>query len=251
MGTMTMALPLFLLAWVPMMAVMMVPSTAPTAILWTRTMGGRSLRRTSRLTTFFAGYLIAWAAYGVGAWLLVGYGHRVLMTSSRAGVWLGASLFIGAGIYQLTPMKQACLKKCRTPFGRVVLYSGWSGRSRDLRAGLQEGALCVACCWGLMIVLVAVGTMNLWAMAALAVVTALEKLWKHGAGFAQAIGVAFIAYGLLALALPDLLPGLGPSGMPGPAGMTNMPGMSNMPSMSMAAAPVRLLCRIVRISAAV
>ena len=241
MGSRTMALPLFLLAWVPMMAVMMVPSTAPTAILWTRTMGGRSLRRTSRLTTFFAGYLIAWAAYGVAAWLLVGAGHRLLMMTTRGAVWLGGGLFVAAGLYQLTPLKQACLKKCRTPFGRVVLYSGWSGRARDLRAGLREGAVCVACCWGLMIVLVAVGTMNLWAMAILAVVTALEKLWKHGAGFARVIGAAFIAYGLLALVHPQLLPGFSPPTMSGMSGMSGMSEVSARPE-------VKLLCRIAQIA---
>lgn len=243
MSSMTMALPLFLLAWVPMMAVMMVPSTAPTAILWTRTMGGRSLRRTRRLSAFLTGYLIAWAAYGVGAWVLVGAGHRLMMSSPREANWLGAGLFIGAGIYQLTPMKQACLRKCRTPFGRVVLYSGWSGPARDLRAGLQEGGLCVACCWGLMIVLVAVGTMNLAAMAVLAVVTALEKLWRHGPAFARAIGVGFIAIGLVALVHPQLLTGFGTHQMVGQMS-GDMSGMSGM-----AASPaVRWICEITRIA---
>ena len=106
--------------------------------------------------------------------------------------------------------------------------------------GLREGGLCVACCWDLMIVLVAVGTMNLWAMGALAVVTALEKLWRHSAGFAKAIGVAFIAYGFLALAHPALLPGLAP------IAARDMQGMSGR----VAQPALRLVCRIARIAGA-
>ena len=87
-------------------------------------------------------------------------------------------------------------------------YAGFTGPTRDARVGLHHGVTCVGCCWGLMIVLVAVGVMNIAAMAAIAIVIFVEKLWRYGAGFGRVVGVALIVTGVAALWYPWLLPGL-------------------------------------------
>ena len=95
-----------------------------------------------------------------------------------------------------------------------MYYAGFKGRSRDVRVGLHHGATCAGCCWGLMIVLVAVGVMNIAVMAALAAVVFAEKLWRHGKLLAQVAGVALVVAGIVAIWYPWLLPGLHVSGMP-------------------------------------
>ena len=138
----------------------------------------------------------------------------VLTASPVAAKWRGEAIFIAARSYQLTPLKDWCLRRCRSPVGALVFYFGFKGRSRDLRVGVHHGTTCVGCCWGLMIVLVAVGVMNLAVMAALAAVIFAEKLWRHGKPFGQAVGVLLVAVGVLAIWFPWLLPGLHVSGMP-------------------------------------
>src|SRR5437868_3932514 len=127
---------------------------------------------------------------------------------------MGVAVFITAGIYQLTPWKDWCLRRCRSPIGALMYYLGFKGRSRDVRVGLHHGATCAGCCWGLMIVLIAVGAMNVAVMAALAAVIFAEKLWRHGKRFGQAVGVLLVAIGVLAIWFPWLLPGLHVSAMP-------------------------------------
>jgi predicted metal-binding membrane protein len=92
-------------------------------------------------------------------------------------------------------------------------YVGFKGRARDARVGLHHGLTCVGCCWGLMILLVAVGVMNLAVMAAVAMVIFAEKLWRHGEPFGQAVGIVLVAIGVVAMWFPSLLPGLHASGM--------------------------------------
>ncbi len=209
-GTMGLTLPLFLLTWVVMMAAMMFPSVAPVAILWTKsiaaTTSGR--RRAVRMSGFVGGYLVAWTGFGLLAYIaLIGMNH--LATSSpRAATWLGSSIFLAAGIYQLTPLKQACLRHCRAPVMAFLNYASLKGAARNLRVGVHHGVYCVGCCWGLMVVLLAVGVMNLVAMAALAVVIFLEKIWREGPAFSKVVGVAFIVIAGLIPFYPWLLPGL-------------------------------------------
>jgi predicted metal-binding membrane protein len=215
-GTMGLALLPFLGLWVVMMAAMMLPSVAPVAVLWTRLITGASAGpgRLIRMSAFLTGYLLTWAVVGAVAFAaLVGTG-RLVTASPTAAKWLGVMIFIAAGSYQLTPWKDWCLRRCRSPIGALMYYLGFKGRSRDLRVGLHHGATCAGCCWGLMIVLVAVGVMNVAVMAALAVVIFVEKLWRHGKPFGQAVGVLLVAVGVLAIWFPWLLPGLHVSVMP-------------------------------------
>jgi predicted metal-binding membrane protein len=215
-GTMGLALLPFLGLWLLMMAAMMLPSVAPVAVLWTRLISGVSTGpgRVARMSLFLSGYLLAWAACGAIAFAALTGTGRLLAASPAAAKWLGVAIFITAGIYQLTPWKEWCLRRCRSPIGALMYYSGFKGRGRDVRVGLHHGATCVGCCWGMMILLIAVGVMNVAVMAALAVVIFAEKLWRHGKPFGRAAGVLLVAVGVLAIWFPWLLPGLHVSGMP-------------------------------------
>jgi predicted metal-binding membrane protein len=215
-GTMGLALLPFLGLWLVMMAAMMLPSVAPVAVLWTRLIGGgpSGPARAARMGMFLGGYLLAWAACGVAAFAALAGAGRLLTVSPVAARWLGVAIFIVAGIYQLSPWKDWCLRRCRSPVGALMYYLGFQGRSRDVRVGAHHGATCAGCCWGLMIVLVAVGVMNVAVMAVLAVVILVEKLWRYGKPFAQAVGVLLVAVGVLAIWFPWLLPGLHVSAMP-------------------------------------
>jgi len=216
-GTMGLALLPFLGLWVLMMAAMMLPSVAPVAVLWTRLISGVSagLGRVTRMSMFVSGYLLAWAACGVVAFAALAGTDRLLTASATAAKWLGVAIFVVAGIYQLTPWKDWCLRRCRSPIGALMYYVGYKGPSRDARVGLHHGATCVGCCWGLMIVLIAVGVMNVAVMVALAAVIFIEKLWRYGKPFGQATGIVLVATGVVAIWFPWLLPGLHASGMPG------------------------------------
>ncbi len=215
-GTMGLALLPFLGLWVVMMAAMMLPSVAPVAVLWTRLISGASAGagRAVRMSLFLAGYLLTWAAVGMVAFAALTGAGRLLTASPVTAKWLGVAIFIIAGIYQLTPWKDWCLRRCRSPIGALMYYLGFKGRSRDVRIGLHHGATCAGCCWGLMILLIAVGVMNVAVMAALAAVILVEKLWRYGKPFGQAVGVALAAIGVLAIWFPWLLPGLHVSAMP-------------------------------------
>jgi len=215
-GTMGLALLPFLGLWVVMMAAMMLPSAAPVAVLWARLINGASagLTRAARMSAFLTGYLLAWAACGAVAYAALAGTGRLVMASPGSARWLGVAILAGAGIYQLTPWKDFCLRRCRSPIGALIHYAGFKGRSRDVRVGLHHGATCAGCCWSLMIVLVAVGVMNIAVMAVLAAVVFVEKLWRHGKLFGQVAGMALVMVGIVAIRYPWLLPGLHVSGMP-------------------------------------
>jgi predicted metal-binding membrane protein len=185
--------------WTVMMAGMMLPSAAPLVLLY-----GAAARRSARGTAgrqiyaLAAGYLIVWAGFSLVATALQ-RGLAVLLlsspmmesTSSRAA---GTFLLI-AGLYQLTPMKHACLRACRSPLGFLLgrWRSGWSGA---LSLGLEHGAYCVGCCWALMLLLFAGGVMNVTVIVALTAFVGLEKLAPLGAHAARIGGVLLLAAGL-------------------------------------------------------
>jgi predicted metal-binding membrane protein len=193
-----------------MMAAMMFPSVAPMVIVWIRSVSARSTawQRIEGVAEFLAGYLVAWAAFGLLAYVALLGAGRLVDVSPTAAKWAGAAIFALAGIYQLTPLKETCLRHCRSPVGSLFHYASFHGPARDLRVGLHHGLYCVACCWGLMIVLVAVGAMNIAVMAALAGVILVEKIWKYGPRFAMVVGGVLLLVAVLAPWHPSLLPGL-------------------------------------------
>jgi predicted metal-binding membrane protein len=202
-GTMGWGLPTFIGMWAPMMAAMMLPSVAPFASVYARTV---QEHRGPRLVSFAAGYLAVWSLMAVPA-----YGLALVADEYAGGDgarWLAVAVFAAAGVYQLTPLKYRCLTHCRTPMGHLLRYAAFRGRHRDLRAGFEHGFVCAACCWGLMAVLVALGVMNVPAMIALAAVIAVEKVWRWGVHFSRAVGIAALAAAIAVIWEPGLAPGL-------------------------------------------
>ncbi|MEU1184551.1 DUF2182 domain-containing protein [Streptomyces sp. NPDC005820] len=209
-GTMGMALPLFLLLWVTMMAAMMLPSMAPVALTWVRGIGRRSSgwSRVGRTLEFVGGYLLVWTAFGLLAYVALAVTGDLVGDHPTAGRWIGSAAFLLAGLYQLGPLKNVCLRHCRDPMSQLVRYAGFRQPARDLRVGVHHGGYCVGCCAGLMVVLVPLGVMNVAAMAGLAVVIFVEKLWSRGPLLARVMGVVFLVLAVLAPFQDWLLPGL-------------------------------------------
>ncbi|MEV7795898.1 DUF2182 domain-containing protein [Streptomyces sp. NPDC087512] len=209
-GTMGMAIPLFLVLWVTMMAAMMLPSMAPVALTWVRGIGRRASgwRRAGRTLEFVGGYLLVWTAFGLLAYAALALTGDLVDDHPTAGRWIGAVAFLLAGLYQLGPLKNVCLRHCRDPMSQLVRYAGFRQPARDLRVGVHHGAYCVGCCAGLMVVLVPLGMMNVAAMAGLAVVIFVEKLWSRGPLLARSVGVVLLVLAVLAPFQDWLLPGL-------------------------------------------
>jgi predicted metal-binding membrane protein len=190
---------LVFLMWAVMMAGMMLPSAAP-AILLYGAMVRKHAERGSVLPAvwiFVAGYLLVWAAFSLGAALLQALlQHASLLDAmmSSSSKALSALLLTAAGIYQLTPLKDRCLSKCRAPLPFFMTH--WrAGNLGALRMGMSHGAYCVGCCALLMLLLFAVGVMNLAWVAAIAAFVLVEKLLPAGRITARACGAALIALG--------------------------------------------------------
>jgi len=208
----------FLGVWLVMMAAMMLPSVAPTVSLYTRI---TRVRSPLSPWLFTAGYLLTWAAPGLAAYALGLAATSITgdtFTWHRAGHTLAAVTLLVAAAYELTPFKDVCLSKCRSPLG-ALLGSWRDGLSGAVRMGARNGAWCVGCCWALMASLFALGVMSVFWMAVVAGIIAVEKTlpWRQGVTYATAALLAGI--GVLLLVAPDLLPGLTvPSGQGMPMG---------------------------------
>jgi len=211
-GTMGLALPAFLVAWTVMMAAMMLPSVAPVASLYARSISGR---RALRLALFTVGYLVVWASAGVIAFALGSIIAGLAEGDPRLGTAAGVAAYLGCGLYQLSPLKYRCLAHCRSPLSLFFHYSSYQGPLRDLRVGVHHGAYCLGCCWGLMVVLLALGAMSVVPMLILATVVITEKLWSKGEAFSRLVGVSCLGLAVATIWIPGLAPGF----------MTSMPGM--------------------------
>jgi predicted metal-binding membrane protein len=207
----------FLGVWVVMMAAMMFPSVSPTVALYARMSRSRVLP-----VAFTTGYVATWAAAGALAFLIAlttaHAAHGALRWDNAGQGIAGVTLLVAAG-YELTPLKDACLGKCRSPLGTLLgsWRTGWAGA---FRMGLGNGAWCVGCCWALMASLFALGVMSVTWMAAVAGLIAIEKTipWRRAATYGTT--VVLVVLGVVMLVAPDALPGL------------TLPGPSPMPSMS-------------------
>jgi predicted metal-binding membrane protein len=187
--------------WAVMMMGMMLPSASPMLLLYgsvarRSTTGGSAASR--QIYAFAAGYVVVWVLFSVAATALQRLLAALLLVSPMMEVTrpdVGATLLLIAGVYQLTPLKQACLSTCQSPLG--FLMSGWrSGLAGAFRMGLEHGALCVGCCWALMLLLFVGGVMNLAVIAALTALVAFEKLTPFGARGARISGILLIAAAL-------------------------------------------------------
>jgi predicted metal-binding membrane protein len=193
----------FLGLWVVMMAAMMLPSVAPTVALYSRMTKARS---SLSPLLFTSGYLVVWGGFGVVAFLVADIAGDTLAWD-RAGRWLAGLTLLAAAVYELTPFKNVCLQKCRSPLG-YLLGSWRDGLAGAVRMGCAHGAWCGGCCWALMASLFALGVMSIAWMALVAGLIAAEKLlpWRRVATYGTA--AALLALGVLLLVAPDAIPGL-------------------------------------------
>ena len=198
-------LPSFVGMWTLMMAAMMLPSVAPLASMYSRSV---QVRRGPRLTAFVLGYLVVWAAVGIPAYGLARVAAELAHGHPRAATAAAVVAYGSCGLYQLTSFKQRCLRACRSPLSLLLHYGSYRGRLKDLAVGLHHGAYCAGCCWALFVLLLALGVMNLPAMAALAIVVLVEKTWRHGERFARATGVVALILAAAVVWVPELAPGL-------------------------------------------
>ena len=212
----------FVGVWVVMMAAMMFPSVAPTVALYSRMTRSRS---PVAPLLFASGYLAAWTSVGVLAFAVATEGGRIsrdLLAWDRAGRWVAGATLIVAAVYELTPLKDVCLGKCRSPLG-FLLGSWRSGHSGALQMGTRHGAWCIGCCWALMASLFALGVMSVVWMAVVAGLIALEKLIPSRRPATYGTAAILFVLGVLLIAAPDTIPALT---VPGSSSMSQMNQMS-------------------------
>ena len=193
----------FLGVWVTMMAAMMLPSTAPTALFFGH------VSSAGRTAIFLAGYLVAWTVYGLVAFGLYrairGFDLGFLSWDEQGPLIAGAAIAL-AGLYQLTPLKKACLRHCRAPLH--FLRRRWrEGGVGALGMGMEHGLFCVGCCSGLMLILFALGAMSLVWMTLIAGLIFAEKVLPNGIGLSRFVAVGLVALGIWVVASPSSIPG--------------------------------------------
>ena len=223
--------PLFLAIWVVMMVAMMLPTAAPMILAFHRVQAGNRKLRDAFSTTwvFVAAYLLVWACAGLFAYagmLAAETAAARMALSPVTTAQIGGAIILVAGIYQLTPLKDVCLSKCRSPVDFIV--TSWrNGATSAFDMGLLHGAYCLGCCWLLFVMLFPLGVMNVGAMAVVSLIIFAEKTlpWPRFAPYAAAF--ALVLYGALVIASPQLLPTFqkdGPTEM-----QTEMPERGSVP----------------------
>ena len=213
--TMGMEAALFLAIWVVMMVAMMFPTAAPMILMFDRVAAGRRQRGHAFVPTWvFAGaYLLIWALFG-----MLAYGLALAATTlAEQSMWvmdnagrIGGAVLVLAGLYQLSPLKRACLSTCRTPLD-FIMTSWREGYGGTFRMGLKHGLYCLGCCWLLFVILFPLGIMNVAAMAVITLLIFAEKSLPYGPRVGRVAAVALIAYGVVVLIMPGLLPTMMPA----------------------------------------
>jgi predicted metal-binding membrane protein len=204
----------YLTSWVVMMAAMMFPSVAPLVDVYAGLQRGRRAKSMSApagaTSALVTGYLVTWTAAGLAAFGLFVAGRALVghqLAWEAGGRWLAAGVLLGAAAYEFTPLKYACLTRCRGPLS-FIIESWRDGRVGALRMGIEHGAWCVGCCWALMAALFALGVMSIAWMVVVALLIAVEKLlpWRRAATGAVAGVLVVLAIGVAAA--PDRVPAL-------------------------------------------
>jgi predicted metal-binding membrane protein len=201
-------------SWLVMMAAMMFPSIAPMVLTFATIQRRRrergALDRTTSTWIFVAGYLVTWTAFGLAAYgLYVGVRSLSIPELSwhRGGRYLAGAVLVAAAVYQLTPAKDACLRRCRGPLD--FLLTQWrEGPWGALRMGVVHGAWCVGCCWALMASLFALGVMSLTWMIVVAALIAVEKLLPSKILANRSVAALLLVLGIGVALAPKHVPGL-------------------------------------------
>jgi predicted metal-binding membrane protein len=207
----------FVAVWIVMMAAMMFPAVSPTVALYSQMTRTRGLARPAAFT---GGYLAVWGAAGLGAYALCALGRNAFgdqLAWDSGGRWLAGGVLVLAAVYELTPLKDICLGKCRTPLG-FLLGSWRDGVRGAFSMGSRHAAWCVGCCWALMAALFALGVMSILWMAVVAGLITIEKVlpWRRVAVWSTTLVLLLLAIGVLVA--PGSVPGFvvpGGGGMPG------------------------------------
>jgi len=203
MGPLSFSLAAFVVAWVAMMGAMMFPAILPVISIYRRAAG---LGRAAPTPIFVAGYLFVWSAMGVPAYFV----WRATQDSvNHATPWAGRTagvVFLVAGVYQASPLKSVCLRHCRSPMSFFLRQRSNLRRPMGaVTAGTTHGLVCLGCCWALMAILIALGTMQLAWMVILAALIFIEKVTPVGERFAGVAGAAFVVLGVILVTDPAFL----------------------------------------------
>jgi predicted metal-binding membrane protein len=234
--TMGLRAPLFLAIWVTMMVAMMFPTAAPMILTFHKVQAGKRERGDAFVSTwmFVAAYILVWALAGVAAYAGALAAEAVAVRaalSSTTAARIGGAVIILAGIYQITPLKDLCLSKCRTPI-TFIMTSWRDGAVGALRMGLLHGTYCLGCCWLLFVILFPLGIMNIAAMAVITLIVFAEKTLPWGRLAPRVTAAALLAYGAVVVAAPQVLPTFQKDCAAMPAEMQmRMPGIGNSPAM--------------------
>ena len=195
-GAVALPLLLYVGGWLLMTAAMMLPTTLPLLQRFQRLVEARP-ERGQLIALLIAGYLAAWAGFGVAAHLLDAALHAAALQAdwlAANGPLIGAAVLMSAGLFQFSRLKYRCLDKCRTPLSFLAQH--WHGprpRRSSFRLGLDHGVFCVGCCWAIMLLMFVVGTGNVGWMLALGAVMALEKNAPWGRRLSQPLGATLLA----------------------------------------------------------
>lgn len=199
-GTRDLALALAM--WLLMSVAMMLPTAAPAILAYADLMRTRAASAAGRhgglaIAAFVTGYLLAWSGFALAAagaqWMMAGAAQRAPGVAARAPL-LGGIVVAGAGLYQLSRLKDMCLTRCRSPLG--FFFAHWrDGPGGAVALGARHGLHCVGCCWALMCLMLVTGVMNLSWTAVLTILMLLEKVLPAGRTLARAAGVALLAWG--------------------------------------------------------
>jgi len=195
----TLRLALFVAGWTLMAIAMMLPGSLPLINLFRRLVIGRP-DRTGLVARLILAYLGVWALFGAAAYLGDTAVHAAvarLPEAAAVSAWIGVAILLVAGIYQVTPLKHMCLDKCRSPYSFLVEH--WRGRRPGwdaVRLGARHGLFCVGCCWTLMLLMFAIGGVNLGWMLAIGAVMAAERAFPWGRRLTVPVGLLLVLCGL-------------------------------------------------------
>ena len=185
--------------WAIMMVAMMLPSTTPMILLFSRICAKREMEQRPCAPTmaFLAGYLFIWISFSLVAtalnWILHAGGQMTSMMG-HTPPFVGGAILVAAGVFQWTPLKAVCLKHCRSPIGFLMAH--WrEGTVGAMRMGLHHGAYCLGCCWMLMLLLFVLGVMNLPWVAVLTIIVLAEKVLPGGMWLGRILGGLLVIWG--------------------------------------------------------
>jgi predicted metal-binding membrane protein len=183
--------------WIAMTLAMMLPTAGPMILTYAE-IADTAARKGEPVVSplvIAAGYLLVWFGFALAAsGAQIALLRAAAFGSSETGTYLTGAILFGAGVYQFSALKHACLTQCQRPF--PFFFSNWTTEAHGVfRLGLRQGAYCLGCCWAMMLVMLATGAMNVVWMAALGVLMTIEKMTAT-ARFSRALGVAFIVMGL-------------------------------------------------------